>query len=512
MQSSNLPKLSFGSSTFATLRFCNELYVDKTELIFRLARLDRKALFVRPRRFGKSLLVSTLKTLFKHGLRDFTGLAIEKLWTDTTYDVVHLDFSEVKEFSDAQAFARKFSEHIVLNFKDAGFQYSSIANAVCDLTWGLKTRPAKSLVVLVDEWDAPLTATMDRPELHKEICGIMRDFFEALNTADKALRFLFVTGITTCDSKAVLSAVENLTDISQDPEFAHLVGFTKEEIADTFAQHIESTGAILGLTEQEVIANLMRYYGGYRFSPTQLQEVACPWAVLYFFTVPQAGFENYWFGTAGNEALQSILESAGLDAPESFAPSLTGASITNAEPTDARQRLLFEAGYLTIRSRTSAGKVVLGYPNQEVEMSMARLYGSELLGGRRWYMEGVPFVAECLAQGDATNVIQQFNGAFAMMDAEHFPATNATTVLKYLQVLLMGMALLPDVAVRQTPEGHFLDVNVGTVRWVFEVRMLENEVDADSLLSAVDDANDHRDNPIRVAMVFDSHRRQFESR
>ena len=175
--------LPLGRSTFATLRARNEIYVDKTDLIYQLARFDSKIFLARPRRFGKSLLISTLESLFKYGLRDFKGLAIEKLWNDKTYQVVRLDLSEIKEFSTADEFKQKFHDKLITKFSAAGFQYKNNDSLVMtQLSEWLSLQEPSCLVVLIDEYDAPLTSCLDDPSLFKIVRSTMSELFLTLKS------------------------------------------------------------------------------------------------------------------------------------------------------------------------------------------------------------------------------------------------------------------------------------------------------------------------------------------
>ena len=176
-----LQNLPLGSSDFSTLRANNEIYVDKTLMVYQLARQRGKFFLARPRRFGKSLLISTFESLFKNGLRDFQGLAIENLWRDKTYPVVRLDFSELKEFLTIEEFKRTLHNFLTLNFKSVGFNYdpTGIDDSIFQLSAWFKTLTPSSLVILIDEYYAPLTACLDKPEIFEEVRTILgRLFFD----------------------------------------------------------------------------------------------------------------------------------------------------------------------------------------------------------------------------------------------------------------------------------------------------------------------------------------------
>ena len=171
-------------------------------MVCKLAENDGKLFFARPRRFGKSLLISTFETLFKNGLRDFKGLAIEKLWKDKTYSVVRLDFSEVKNFRTREEFTERFFGYIAKNLGEVGFQPQEGGNLALQISSWLGNRPSRSLVVLIDEYDAPLVICLDKEELFRDVRMVMSSFFSTLKSKDDCLRFLFMTGITKFRAQA----------------------------------------------------------------------------------------------------------------------------------------------------------------------------------------------------------------------------------------------------------------------------------------------------------------------
>ena len=198
--------LPLGTSSFSTLRENNEIYVDKTSLVYRLAQTRGKIFLARPRRFGKSLLVSTFESLFKSGLKDFQSLAIEKLWNDKTYPVVRLDFSELKEFNSVAQFSTNFTEMLRLKFSAAGFLCEKNEPfLILRLSNWLSGLKPSSLVILVDEYDAPLTACLDQPELFAGVRSLMSQFFLTLKSNEGCQRFFFMTGITKFSNTSIFS-------------------------------------------------------------------------------------------------------------------------------------------------------------------------------------------------------------------------------------------------------------------------------------------------------------------
>lgn len=517
------PKLPLGRSTFSTLRFRNEIYVDKTELIYRLTKDDSKVILVRPRRFGKSLLVSTMESLFAHGLRDFKGLAIENLWTDTTYNVVHLDFSEVREFDDEVQFSQKFEEALYLGFKSAGFvKEEDSIGVVRQLSQWMRQLPPSSLVVLIDEYDAPLTACLTQPELFEKVRRILSEFFLTLKSKEGCLRFFFMTGITKFGNTNIFSAFNSLRDISLEPEYGALLGYTEEEIRQDFAPYLEAAAKKLNLSHGELMEKLRLTYDGFCFDSEMRTHVFCPWSVLNFLFNPQQGFANYWYTSGGRPTvLMNYLTTHSLADPDTYGNEIT-LPIESLSQTCEYDKLdaavlLTQTGYLTMTSVTKDGFVSLGYPNREIAMSMARLYSMELLKGRRWHQVDKPSVADTLAKGMVSESIEQINFAFNMIDYRDYPIESESSCRAYLQALLMGAALLPDVERHNAHGRSDLEVRAGNYHWVFEIKFAKNSADLDKLLKLGTEQvktrrygqSLHGLELIRVVLVFDAKERQF---
>lgn len=233
----SLPALPFGISSFGNIRLSDRVYVDKTAQIFFIVDKYSRVLLTRPRRFGKSLLVSVLNSLFRSGVQDFQGLKIEKLWQEQKqYKVVRLDFS-VTCSSRFERFELNFVLHLLNSFSEHGFQCDSylLPDLLEKLSEWLEGQKLGSLVLLVDEYEAPLTATLEDPKLFNLILKDISRFFSVIGSRDSAFRFVFITGIVNFKNTGMLSELKGLADISLDPEHGSIVGFTTQELKDYFS-------------------------------------------------------------------------------------------------------------------------------------------------------------------------------------------------------------------------------------------------------------------------------------
>lgn len=282
------------------------IYVDKTRQIASLAMMRRQYCLVRPRRFGKSLLISTFEALFSEGLKHFEGLAIQDIWREEQcYNVVRLDFSTIRYFDSVEAFTLQF-EHLLDNaFGKYGFKPQQGEGRLIHLEvdrW-FKTQPRQSLVLLIDEYDAPLTAVIDNPELFRVVRRKLAAFYAVCKSNVAQLRFFFMTGITKFNQADSCSELDDLIDISHDPIYGDIVGFTELEIRKYFSPYIKDAAAMLGLSEEETLQKLRQYYGGYCFDENAAVLVYSPWSVLNFLARPYRGFRSYWIESGGQISL-----------------------------------------------------------------------------------------------------------------------------------------------------------------------------------------------------------------
>ena len=310
--SKNLP---LGTSDFKALRSRGQIYVDKTTMLLRLAEgRSAKVLFTRPRRFGKTLLLSTFESLFAEGLRHFDGLAIDGRWTDHTYPVVRLDFSQLAFFVDTAEFERKFRDFIAFSFSEAGFECEQSDGSLgFRLSRWFNGLPPDSLVVLVDDYDAPLLAAMGSPSTFEAVASLLREFFAVLHCNEDVLRFLFVTGTVKPANARVFDGFGSLTDISLDSAYGTLAGFTIEELERDFTRPLFNAASEQGLGKEALLSQLEEMYGGYRFDVLAEQPVLSPWSVLRFLAEPARGFEQYWFSSPGLSA--KLLDNLGENPP-----------------------------------------------------------------------------------------------------------------------------------------------------------------------------------------------------
>jgi len=535
MADTELKPLPLGTSDFFALRNNGQIYVDKTALIYELASKRQKFFLARPRRFGKSLLVSTFESLFKYGLRDFKGLAIEKLWKDEqVYQVVRLDFSEIKNFDSLEDFSLSLTSLLARRFSPLGFVYkeSNLYSVTDQLSDWLLAQPQSSLVLLIDEYDAPLTACLSDADLFNSVRRKLSKFYGIVKSNDAAFQFFFMTGITKFSKASIFSELNNLSDISLTSEYGSLLGYTYEELKQYFDSYLNRAAKVLNLSKENLVSELTKNYDGFCFEKTAKQHLFAPWSLLKFLGCPSNGFENYWYESAGNPtALQQYLKSHSLREPEDyFKPKFVPIPLLQATATDVEHindlALLTQAGYLTIKE-VGTDSFLVGYPNKEVADSLAWLYREKLLSSQSIDQLGAMHLRSDLQEGNVDSVVGQINKLFLATDYTKYPVNDEITCRNYMQLFLTLGAYVRTYAELHNALGRSdLELETSRLHWVFEIKFLKNEnrenehqiTEAERLLNtAVAQIKERHYGEtdfsgkklIRVALVFSEKERQF---
>ena len=347
-------------------------YVDKTEVLYPLVNKSIGSQFFlsRPRRFGKSLLISTFKSLFQ-GRRDlFKGLAIDSLEYDwKTYPVLHLDMGSmqrptVEEFEDflCRSLDRLANEHEVeiSDSKIPADKFISLCDALAAKS------PHKQFVMLVDEYDKPLLGTLNTPEVIK-FRDALKSFYSVIKTKESLMRFTFITGISKFSKVSIFSDLNNLIDISMSAQFATLLGYTHDEVKRFFPDWIEKLAKTLGVSSDEAFDEIVKWYDGYKFHHSA-EPVINP--VSLGLCLRDSEFKTYWSSTAVPTFLVDLLKKRPLNLQ---LVGIDESTLDAYEPTALNPvTLLYQTGYLTIsgfRQRGTQRTYSLDFPNMEVRNS-----------------------------------------------------------------------------------------------------------------------------------------------
>ena len=375
---------------FRELRELGFIYVDKTALLARL--IDRqdtggKLYFVsRPRRFGKSLMLSTLNYLFQ-GRRDlFKGLAIDSLDYDwARHAVLAFNFATM-DTSTLEAFERAFESRVAQGLREAGVEYdrastpdANFVNAILVLS----ERSKRPVVVLIDEYDSPVGHALDDIVKANAIRARLSAFYGEIKNNAANIRFMMMTGVTKFTQLSVFSALNNLTDLTLQPEAATLLGYTEEELDTFFGEHLRAHTQVMGLSDEDYRAQLRWWYNGYRFSPRSETKVYNPVAIGRALSRKCSYFEPTWSETGHSSALMKYLAAHPLTARDyERIPDVTRA-VFDVYDLDKIGALtfLYQAGYLTIKDFSPIRGYTLGIPDEDVRQDLNQILVDQALQG-----------------------------------------------------------------------------------------------------------------------------------
>ncbi|MBV4049251.1 ATP-binding protein, partial [Bacteroides eggerthii] len=362
-------KLPIGIQTFEEIRKENYLYVDKTAMVYQLANVGKPYFLSRPRRFGKSLLISTFEAYFQ-GRKDlFEGLAIEKLETEwKEYPVLHLDLNAKKyeTSDDLTAMLNQYLEKWEQKYGNEKRNRSSEERFAYIIEQAY-IQTGKQVVVLIDEYDKPLLQAILDESLLEEYRRTLKAFYGVLKSADRYLRFVFLTGVTKFAQVSVFSDLNQLNDISMDYAYNSLCGITKEELSSNFVPEIKNLGEFLGLTFEEIVDRLEKQYDGYHFCEDTTVGLFNPFSVLNALQKLKLG--NYWFQTGTPTYLVDLLKQSDYD----LRLLINGIETTNSAFSEYRAEannplpMIYQSGYLTIKHYDKEVDLyTLKFPNDEV--------------------------------------------------------------------------------------------------------------------------------------------------
>ncbi len=429
-----LRKLPLGIQSFEYLRQNDYIYMDKTELIYKLASLGKAYFLSRPRRFGKSLLITTMEAYFLGKKELFKGLSIEHLEKDwLKYPVLKFSLAG-GDFTSPKGLYNSLS-HVLSNFEETYSLPSkevSLPERFKDALKNAYKATGLRVIVLVDEYDNSLLKTVDYPEQEQKNREFFKGFFASLKDMDEYLHFVFFTGVTKFSKVSIFSDINQLTDISMDKAYSTICGITQDELEKNFIPEIEALSSEINLSKEECLNKLKQMYDGYKFSANGTN-VYNPYSLLCAFNYKEFG--SYWFESGTPTFLINKLKNVSYniknftDNVEATALQMHDYRMDNPNPIP----LLYQSGYLTIKSYDSEFETyTLSYPNDEVKYAFTESLAP-------YYLElpedSTPFdirvFGQAIKKGNIDEIINWLKGIFAIL-----PYTND----------------------RKTPESRFQDV------------------------------------------------------
>ena len=374
-------KIAQDIADFRELREKGFVYVDKTEPLYRLAEgidIGGKLFFVsRPRRFGKSLMLSTLECIFRGERELFKGLAIDKMDYDwAEYPILHFNFATM-DVTTLAGFQNAFLERVTQTFQGAKVDYDPTWTPAGNFAKAIKTLAAergKPVVILIDEYDAPVGATLDDIEKAKAIRAILSAFYGEIKNNASNIRFMMMTGVTRFTQLSVFSALNNLNDLTMDSRYATLLGYTEEELEANFSPSLHAHAEVMGLSYTDYRAELRRWYNGYRFTKSSAVRVYNPVSIAKTIGPKRKFFVPTWSKTGCSSSLINYLtmrDIDGRDYENVRGVTETALDICRLEALTPIA-MLYQGGYLTIKDFKNP-LFTLGIPNEEVRLDLNSL-------------------------------------------------------------------------------------------------------------------------------------------
>ena len=373
MVETNDRKLPVGIQSFEEIRTGGYLYVDKTDIIWQLANKGKKYNYLsRPRRFGKSVLVDTLEAYFMGKKELFEGLKIMQLETEwVKRPVIRLDMSQ------AGAEPESLKGYLNYTFQE----YESLYGIEARDNFPLATRliviiktaynkTGQQVVILIDEYDSPLQHSWKTPQ-HKACRDIYREVFSVLKAQDKYEKFVFITGITKFTQISLFSVLNNLSNISFNPEYAALCGITKEELLRDFTPEVKKLAAKNGWTFEEAVAQLTTFYDGYHFSHENMVDIFNPFSLIN--ALSDSSLKNYWASSGATTLLPKFVDDIEIRLKDFEKCPMDSDTLETSDVTGGGAELfLYQSGYLTIKGYVE-GIYLLGIPNNEVRKALYKI-------------------------------------------------------------------------------------------------------------------------------------------
>ena len=494
------------SSTGSFINFYlnNYIYVDKTQYIRDLIKLER-VFISRPRRFGKSLTLDTIATLFETGVEPyFKGTWIYDKWTEPTYPVLRLNFlnfdkNSLEKFNNK--LNSKITEFAELNDVTTYKEKKEAEDSIDHLLEQLRLE-GRQIVILIDEYDCQMTANINKETLYKQFQEKIKSFYA--NIKDKfAIKFLGITGVTRLKDVSIFSVGSDIRDITNASAYSQMIGFTRDEIKKYYIDYLklassyENNCSVDNVTDEQIeslLDRLAKNYDGYCFDEFYKKKVFSTWSVNSFF---QSIIENkfvdfgeYWYDNGGLPSiLVNYLKAHELNAFDYLNKENPITIPVNdffnptALTTINQNVLMCQTGYLTLRSALKSGDLTvdLGIPNGEIYKALNRLLAIN------FYKEGIYALAKgvrkLLDTGELEDIIDRFNSVINSVSYDHFPINSEATVQNYLYLFLIGAGIETTTESHSSKGRADLIIETKNRRLVFELKYAEDETVAKTKLT-----------------------------
>ena len=523
------------TGSFKKFYLNDQIYVDKTEYIYNLINNEARVFISRPRRFGKSLTLDTIATLFETGVEPyFKGTWIYDKWTEPTYPVFRLSFLNLDN-SSLDLFKKQLNSIIsefAIKISVKGYvEKTEPEDSILSLLEKLEEE-TRQIVILIDEYDYQLTSNINNDDLYKQFQQKIKRFYA--NIKDKfAIKFLGITGVTRLKDVSIFSVGSDINDITNASAYSQMIGFTRDEIKKyyidylTLAASYENNCRVEEVTDTQIESMLdmmAQNYDGYCFDEDYEKKVFSTWSVNTFFQTmiekKKVQFGEYWYDNGGLPSiLVNYLKTHELNAFEYLNKENTLSIPVNdflnptALTTINQNVLMCQTGYLTLRSALTSGDLTvdLGIPNGEIYKALNRLLAIN------FYKEGIYTLAkgvrDLLDAGEIEDIIDRFNSVINSVSYDHFPINSEAAVQNYLYLFLIGAGIETTTESHSSKGRADLIMETKNRRLVFELKYAEDETVAKAMLSEAVEQIKSRDygntepkknELLRIATVFNA--------
>ena len=523
------------TGSFKKFYLNDQIYVDKTEYIYNLINNEARVFISRPRRFGKSLTLDTIATLFETGVEPyFKGTWIYDKWTEPTYPVFRLSFLNLDN-SSLDLFKKQLNSIIsefAIKISVKGYvEKTEPEDSILSLLEKLEEE-TRQIVILIDEYDYHLTSNINNDDLYKQFQQKIKRFYA--NIKDKfAIKFLGITGVTRLKDVSIFSVGSDINDITNASAYSQMIGFTRDEIKKyyidylTLAASYENNCRVEEVTDTQIESMLdmmAQNYDGYCFDEFYKKKVFSTWSVNKFFQSVVSNkfvyFGEYWYDNGGLPSiLVNYLKTHELNAFEYLNKEKSVTIPVNdfLNPTSLttinQNVLMCQTGYLTLRSALTSGDLTvdLGIPNGEIYKALNRLLAIN------FYKEGIYALAkgvrDLLDAGDIEDIIDRFNSVINSVSYDHFPINSEAAVQNYLYLFLIGAGIETTTESHSSKGRADLIIETKNRRLVFELKYAEDETVAKTKLSEAVEQIKSRDygntepkkaELLRIAAVFNA--------
>ena len=527
--------MPIGIQTFEELRTEGYVYVDKTKYLVDLIDQLNICFLARPRRFGKSLTVTTFDALFSGNKELFKGLYAEEFLNRADFKpspVIRLDMSQVTNNKGIEVFESDLKQLTIEIADRMGVEVPTHlpSGAVLrNLIVKTARKENKKVVILIDEYDKPYTDFVNDPIMANKVCDVLRDYYIQIKANDEYIRFTFITGISKFAKFGVFSTLNTPTDISLMPEYAKICGYTEDEIIRNFPDYLEETASRMKITTDELINSMRDYYNGFCFDREAKVRLYNPFSTLSFFAENE--WFNYWIDTGRSKMIAEYLKNRHLTVEQFRMLPVSRDFAKNPGDMDSTPTygFLYQSGYLTLRPGTT-NQLSLDYPNKETIHSMSKLFTQNIVTGNAFDNFQNALLA-ALNEKNVEKLVLVFNRLLARIPYDDYTKAIQQNVLfdefkfpaqewLYRSSIL---SLLHGCGMEVNPEVHSnfgradLVILYSGVAWVIEIKVAyrdrgDNPVKkAEAALRQIEDNNYAKpfSNAICIGLAIDDSERQI---